>query len=283
MRQKKKVDSLAYNHVLLHPQEQIGAHSQDTWELSYILRGSGTRTLGCCREAFREGDVVLVAPGMLHQWLFDGNDVDGHGNIENITVSFSPHWLHSLVAAIPEYEPVVDWLDGLNGSIRFYKAHSAAIRTVLVQMEHEKPCERVASLLRLLSVIYGSQQYAIAANVSDADNVEERLKKIDVFLVCNYLRSVSLGDVARHVGMSRSALCSFYRKHTGSTIFYRIVSLRLAMAKRLLATADMSVAQCCYNSGFNDIPYFNRVFKKAVGLSPKEYRATVCGKKQAKR
>ena len=275
MRQKETAESLAYSHVLLRPEEQIGQHSQDTWELSYIIRGSGTRTLGCSREAFCEGEVVLVAPGMLHQWLFDSRDVDECGNIENITVTFSPYWLHALAAVTPEYKPVVDWLDGLNGSIRLYKGHSTAIRALLVQMEHERPCERVVSLMRSLAVVYGNQQYAITVNDANADNVEERVKKIDVFLVCNYRRDLCLDDVASHVGMSRSALCSFYRQRMGSTIFSRIVALRLAAAKHLLECSGMSIAQCCYNSGFNDIPYFNRVFKKTVGLSPKEYRAAV--------
>ena len=41
----------------------------------------------------------------------------------------------------------------------------------------------------------------------------------------------------------------------------------------MLKTPPLSIAEICYAVGFNDIPHFNRLFKKAKQLSPRAYRA----------
>ena len=65
---------MKYDYVKLNPSEQIGTHSQPSWELSYILRGRGTKSVGDTESPFREGDMVLVVPEMRHCWRFEDED-----------------------------------------------------------------------------------------------------------------------------------------------------------------------------------------------------------------
>ena len=54
---------------------------------------------------------------------------------------------------------------------------------------------------------------------------------------------------------------------------YALNEYRIELACRLLKQQKDSVAEICYQAGFNNVPYFNRVFKKLKGVAPSEYAA----------
>lgn len=265
---------MTYDHVVLHPDQQIGLHSQQTWELSYIIQGSGENLVGSVRESFHRGEAVLVVPNTPHQWLFDAEDVDENGNIENITITFSTEMINSLAHAIPEYDQLVAWYDSLDTSLRFSKKESEFIAQLLLQMEFLQPYNRIPLMLQLLASIYENHHItALSTKILDNDSISDsRIKKIEVFLTCNYQRKVNLEDLAKHVGMNRSSMCTYFKQKTGKTIFQYLIDLRISIAQQLLSSLDLSIAQCCYKCGFNDIPHFNRTFKRWVGMTPNEYR-----------
>ena len=62
----------------------------------------------------------------------------------------------------------------------------------------------------------------------------------------------------------------FHRTFSVSPAVY-IRNLRIKYAKELLLTGEYSVTEAASLSGFNDAAYFSREFKKATGISPKEY------------
>lgn len=271
---EKRRESMTFDHVALRPDQQIGQHSQQTWELSYIIQGSGESLIGSLRETFSRGDAVLIVPNTPHQWLFDAANVDAEGNIENITITFSTEMLHSLAQAMPEYELLVAWYESLGTSLKFSKKESEVIGRILSQMEGKAPYHRIPLLLQLLVLIYENHHLtALSTRMLKNDSLSEsRIKKIEVFLTCNYQRKVNLDDLAKHVGMNRSSMCTYFKQKTGKTIFHYLIDLRISIAQQLLSLPDLSISQCCYKCGFNDIPHFNRTFKRWVGMTPNEYR-----------
>src|SRR5574344_592764 len=103
-------DTLNYDHVIVKPSEQIGLHHSNSWELSSIVIGRGTRILGDSKEEFKEGEIVLIVPNMSHQWCFDPKTTDKNGNIENITISFKTDFLEQLALIIPVYRKLAAWM-----------------------------------------------------------------------------------------------------------------------------------------------------------------------------
>jgi len=88
MRHTDTNETLIYDHVRIKPTEQIRLHSSNSWEMTYIISGSGERIIGDTREKFKAGEIWLIVPGMPHQWIFNPDDTDSEGNIENITIIF---------------------------------------------------------------------------------------------------------------------------------------------------------------------------------------------------
>jgi two-component system response regulator YesN len=72
--------------------------------------------------------------------------------------------------------------------------------------------------------------------------------------------------------ISLGYLSTSYRNEFGVTISKYIISLRVDYAKKLLGETRLSIAETAENSGFNNLSYFMRTFKKYVGDTPAEYR-----------
>lgn len=108
------------------------------------------------------------------------------------------------------------------------------------------------------------------------------MKEVEIFIRCNYRRSLTIGHIAAHMGMSRSAFCIRFRREAGQTFVAALNEYRLRIACRLLAKTAMKVSEVCYHSGFNDVPYFNRLFRSRFGLSPGLYRESLRQRRAAK-
>lgn len=268
-----KSSSVNYDHVLLKPNEQIGLHHSDTWEMSYIVSGEGRRILGDTEEPFSEGEVVLVVPEMPHQWIFSQDKTDADGNIENITIFFPTDLLRRLSNILPEFAPLAEWYEQLDTSIKFHRSEAERIAAVLRRMEQENAAERIVSLLKLLTAIQRNREYAVAGRFVPVCTMEDKVKKIKIYISCNYSHTVNIDQLAKFVDMNRSSLCTMFKRHTGKTIIEYLLNYRIEMAKYLLVSTTESISFCCYSCGFNDVPHFNRTFKQMVGMTPGEFRA----------
>ena len=83
--------------------EPLGIHIHKTWELAFIATGVGERETGGTIKAFSKGNLVLIPPGMPHEWRF-GTDAAGGEKGVLITVNFASGLFAKLASAFPELE-----------------------------------------------------------------------------------------------------------------------------------------------------------------------------------
>ena len=72
--------------------------------------------------------------------------------------------------------------------------------------------------------------------------------------------------------MSPTYFSYVFKQITGRTFTEYLNYLRIMKAKELLTNSNKTVSGISYEVGFNDPAYFDRVFKKEVGMSPGKYR-----------
>lgn len=82
----------------------------------------------------------------------------------------------------------------------------------------------------------------------------------------------SLDFLADMIGISTAHMCRIYKQYTGNTINDIIAEKRMDQARRLLTDTNMSVGEIAEKVGYINPSYFYRVFKKANGVTPNEYR-----------
>lgn len=261
----------SFEHVVLSPKDQIGLHKQSSWELSYIVRGEGIRTIGDTKERFLAGEIVLVVPNMQHQWCFNTPTDSKDGMIENITITFSPALLSNLSSIFEEMEEMVLWYNELDESILLPKESNLTIKDIIWRMLHQDDCERLLSLLSLLVLIWKSDRKRQVGHFQ-IDRNTEIVNKVVTYLHCNFKRQITIKQIATYVGMNGTSLCSLFKRKKQTTIMQYLLDYRMMMVKESLRRDNTSISQVCYECGFRDVPYFNRTFKKFVGITPKEYK-----------
>ena len=77
--------------------------------------------------------------------------------------------------------------------------------------------------------------------------------------------------IARSMGMSRSALFKKLKAVTGETPSDFVKNYKLNYAVELLKQSNVNITEVAYQSGFSDVSYFGKCFRKKFGMSPREY------------
>ena len=92
------------------------------------------------------------------------------------------------------------------------------------------------------------------------------------YIETNLSSLIDLDDMAAHFGLTKPALCRRAKTLLGATIVQTSNAIRMDYASQLLRTGVMSVTEVAERVGFDDPFYFSRVFKTAMGLSPKKWQ-----------
>ena len=87
----------------------------------------------------------------------------------------------------------------------------------------------------------------------------------------HYHQAISLTDLAKMAGLSKSHYSRLFKKNTGYSPIEYLTHLRIDRAKELLAHSDIRVKEVSQNVGYEDELYFSRIFKKIVGVSPTQF------------
>jgi signal transduction histidine kinase/ligand-binding sensor domain-containing protein/DNA-binding response OmpR family regulator len=134
---------------------------------------------------------------------------------------------------------------------------------------------KVNNLLTLNTTLkntYTKQIKVLASQIKIESDDEKLLNTIMVYLEENLTNSrLSVEDLSRHVGMSRSSLYNKILELTGQTPVEFIRSVKLDRAAVLLEKSDMNVAQIAYSAGFSTPHYFAKSFKTKFGMLPSEF------------
>ncbi len=88
----------------------------------------------------------------------------------------------------------------------------------------------------------------------------------------NYWRRIRLADLAAIAQLSRTHLCTTFRRATGLTPFAYLHRYRVERARELLAESTLPIAAVAVAVGVPDPYYFSRAFRRSEGLSPAAYR-----------
>lgn len=98
------------------------------------------------------------------------------------------------------------------------------------------------------------------------------IKKANEYIANNYIKKISLDEIAEYVGINKSYLQRQYKKYTGSTILSAINALRIKNASYYLKSSSYPVKKVAEMVGFSSKQQIEYEFLKHFGVSPVEYR-----------
>lgn len=136
----------------------------------------------------------------------------------------------------------------------------------------EDLCVRLWRHCRDTGVGQAEQPTLAALTEPAADGGRPEIDQVLAYIERNLTRTISRDDLARQAAFAPSYFSALFREATGTTIPEYINARRVHRAQELLRQPQTRVSSVCYAVGFRDLSNFNRVFKRLVGQTPREYR-----------
>lgn len=264
--------SFSFDHVHIEWDKQLTFHQQETWELSYVITGRGVRIIGDMIEPFSQGEVILIPPNIPHGWSFDESVHDHEGKIENITIVFTNEFLERSKTVFPELADIVSNVCAIRNAVSFKGETQILLQGIMMAMVAETYVARIGSFIKLLSLVASTEMVNVVGYPVEEDKHTKKIQSIYLYVMNNYQYDITLDEVARHVNMEKTSFCVFFKKMTKRTFFSFLLEYRIESSCQMLLKTSKTIAEICILSGFRDVPYYNRIFKKIKQMTPTVYR-----------
>ncbi|MGA0558390.1 helix-turn-helix domain-containing protein [Larkinella sp. VNQ87] len=253
-------------------------HYHPDVELVYIEQGSGTQFIGDQIQPFSEGDVLLIGSNLPHYWRCHNAYFEPGSTLRAIaTVAhFNEDCLGTSFLQLPESREIRNLLKTARLGMRLHGKLRTVVAQRLRQMLNASGMERIILLLDTLNLIANSTESSFLSSANPFRTVDEadtdRINRILQFSLENYHRPITLQEIAEVAAMSPHSFCRYFKAHNRKTFSQFLTELRVGKACSLLLESNLSVAQICFESGFNSFSNFNKYFKSVMGLSPLKYQ-----------
>ena len=100
----------------------------------------------------------------------------------------------------------------------------------------------------------------------------EHVLRAQQFIRKEYIRDISVSDIAESVGISEGHLRRLFKQEMNMSVVDYLTEYRIRQAKRLLNDRRVPASDVWKETGFSSAQYFSFVFKKKEGISPREYQ-----------
>ena len=235
------------------------SHFHDHYVIGVVERGTRTLTCGRRRQVIGPGDVLLFNPGDSHACVRADGSLDYRGlNIPRSTMLALAEEVTGS-RAMPGFSAAVVRDGELAGRLR-------ALHWAVLGDKPELRREE-ALLLAWGRLLPG---YAGAAETAPACRAE--VERACAFIRSRYARHITLEELSRQAGLSKSALVRAFAKAKGVTPYRYLMAVRISEARRLLERG-VSPAEAAVETGFSDPSPFTNNLTPVTGLTPGACRA----------
>lgn len=251
-------------------------HSHSEFEINYIENAEGVRRIvGDSVEVIGKYDLTLIAGEDLEHVWEQHNCSSKY--IREITIQFSKDLFFGNFIHKNQFDSIRRMLNNAQKGINFPMVTIMRIYPMLDTLSTEK--SGFYAVIKLLTILYElslCDNYRTLASTSfahiDENSDSRRVNKIHEYINNNYKEDIRLEELASMTGMTPEAFSRFFKLRSGKTVSDYIIDIRLGHASRLLVDTTNTIAEICYDCGFNNLSNFNRIFKKRKKCTPKEFR-----------
>ena len=125
---------------------------------------------------------------------------------------------------------------------------------------------------QLFSLFYALVSDMAPQQAHPHSNSLECLKIILKYVETNFHERISIADAARICGFSESHFMKYFKAHMAVSFTEYLNDYRLTIAARLLLSSSDSIGNIAVDTGFDNLSYFNRIFKKKYHCTPSKFR-----------
>lgn len=236
-------------------------HHHHHIEINYVIKGRCIMTFQSGNVPLRHDECIVIASDIPHSFIVDGSQECSICQFE-----YEPQMLKEEMCFLlsgreaPYYKlrNCNDVLESLKYLYR-YKNSSDTFSEKLFELEFQK----------LVFILIDNIK---KCEVNKNDVQDQLIQNILSYLDEHYDHDICLEQVAKSNHISSSYLRRVFADKLGFSGIDYVTMLRLDKAKDLLKNSKMSISDIALRTGYNNIQYFSRMFKRKIGISPSDFR-----------
>ncbi|OCT11888.1 hypothetical protein A8709_28915 [Paenibacillus pectinilyticus] len=264
------------------PGEVIPLHAHQFVEFVYVSEGVGRHTYRGQSFDISKGDVFVIEPYVPH--AYEASD----GTLVVYNILFQSSVLESEIRALSKEASFLDFYymepffrnyAGFQTRLQLHQHEHMEIvlhlDRLLQEFQHKAMGYRIIIKNRLIELFIDlSRRYASYTHPSwpplqDFGALFEDMAK---FISLHYASPLQLEQMSSLSGMSLSTFSVKFKQHFGKTFVEYRNAIRIQVAQDLLIRTDSKIAAIAEQVGFEDLSFFNKLFKRITKQSPKDFR-----------
>ncbi|CAM4400631.1 response regulator [Paenibacillus alkaliterrae] len=242
---------------------------QDACKESKRVLASGFFRGPCCLLAAEDHRTPELAPRLpfhtaLHE-LRESLTMGYHSKAEQLVEQIMEYWL-------PQYRTKEEVLQEAEELLSLFALYKDADSSIIRQIRELSRLCYVTDVIHHVKECYRRLGGGDGSPKPDKTLHQRIVMEAVAFIENHYRDSISLQQVADAVNVSRNYFSEMFKRVTGENFIDYLIALRVKRAKELLQGSSLKVYEVAEQSGFNDVKYFSKQFKKIVGLTPAEFQ-----------
>jgi AraC-like DNA-binding protein len=246
-------------------------HFHPEIELVYVEADKGIRHIGEHISTYEGCDLALIGSYIPHLNF----DYGVKATVETVVIQFPETYFESGLIRIPELKKVVELMERAKTGLAFTGETKRIAGIRLKKLQHLDRFHQFMELMSIFQFLAESDEYVnLDVRPISSQTIlkqQERMHRIHQFVETNFQKPIDTQQIANEVNLSLPAFCRYMKKTTKLTYTDFVNQYRIQYAKKLLIQ-DKNVTEACFESGFESLSYFNRIFKKWTGETPSGFR-----------
>lgn len=240
---------------------QSNLHTHHFPEIYYVTKGLGEFRIEDKHFPVKENNLIIVNPHVEHT-EFSSKEAP----LEFVSLGIEG-MIFEFDKAYKNQNYAIYNCDGIKDRI------NSVLQLLLSEAEEEGICHELACQnLAEMFVIYAMRMQNFSLQPSLDTKMSKECGAAKRYIDSNYMENITLDLLADLTHMNKFYLVHSFTKYTGLSPINYLTQKRIQVAMEYLASTDYSVAQIASSVGFSSQSYFSQVFRKALGITPVQFR-----------
>ncbi|SHF41833.1 AraC-type DNA-binding protein [Arenibacter palladensis] len=247
-------------------------HQHQEIQISLIVKGSGSFIVADTINEYKENDILVIGEYVPHVFKSDSNKSD-----ESIMCSlfFKKDSFGKQFFEVTDMAETKQFFKGSEYGLKVL-SKKRKIAKQFNKLPHQNKIERVATLLKIISLISNAKTAPLSSFVYKkryTDDEGKRMNDVFEYAMEKFYEPITLEEIADKAHMNKNSFCRYFKKRTNKTFFQFLIEIRIENACKLInSNPDLSISLIAEQCGFGTIANFNRKFKEIKGVTPTNYR-----------